>query len=262
MGTSSAVNTAVAAFFVATILIVQIRADANHSESKTTSISPLSENISPTSPTIVDIEPLPEKIFYKRIPSILSPDIFSEPDPLTYMVGKITKNRYNGRSEKTKFMNKYLIDVTLDVGYYLSSQQFPRPYVPYAKLLSSLVVCLTRLHRVSIYIGEIHQNYSGQSAEYPPAPSDISTPELRALFSTGIFSDPDIPSVLLRELLQIPEDRIRDVKADLLKLSNNQNYVEQVYYEYMTSLRIFLQSASSLSRLRYANTLIQRPTSN
>ncbi|KAL6956754.1 hypothetical protein U1Q18_044368 [Sarracenia purpurea var. burkii] len=261
MGTSSTVNAAVTAFFVATILVVRIKANADHSESQTTRISPPSQHISPTSSTIVDIEPLPGKIFCQRIPSILSPEIFSEPDPLWYMLEKVTKNRYNGKSKKIIFMKHDLIAVSLKVAYYLSSEQFPPPYVPYATLLSSLVICLTRLNSVSMYIGEIHHNYSAQF-DYPPVPSDISTPELRALLSTDIFSDPNIPSVLLKELLQIPEDRIHDVIVDLTKVLKNLNYVEQTYYGYMTSLKIFLQYASCLSRLRHANALIQRPISN
>ncbi|KAL6956753.1 hypothetical protein U1Q18_044367 [Sarracenia purpurea var. burkii] len=235
MGSSSTMYAAFAALFVTTILIVRIKADANHSESKTTSISPPSQTISPTSSTIVDIEPLPVKAFSQRIISILSPEIFLEPDPLWYMLDKVTKN---------------------------SSQQFPRPYVPYAKLLSSLVVCLIRLQKASTNVGEIHQKYSAQSADYPPAPSDISTPELRALFSADIFSDTEIPSVLLWELLQIPEDRIKNARDDLVKVLKNRNYAGHVYNEYMTSLRLFLQNGSCLARLRHANAFVQRPISN
>ncbi|KAL6956750.1 hypothetical protein U1Q18_044364 [Sarracenia purpurea var. burkii] len=244
-----------------TILIVRIKADANHSESETTSISQPPEDISPTSSTIIDIKPLPEKIIYRPIPSILSPEIFSEPDPLPIILAKVTNNGYNGDSNKIAFMRRDLNAMNHNVDYYLSDRRFPQPYVPYAKLLSSLLTCLFRLHNVSTSIGEIHRKYSAQS-DYPPAPSDISSPELRALFSTDIFSDPEIPSVLLKELLQIPENRINDVMYDLTKVLKNPNYVEQAYYEYVTSLKIFLQYASCLSRLRHANAAIQRPISN
>ncbi|KAL6956756.1 hypothetical protein U1Q18_044370 [Sarracenia purpurea var. burkii] len=217
MGTYSTGYVAAAALFVATILVVRIKADANHPESETISISPSSQNISPTSSTIVDIEPLSPKIFNTKIPAILSPDVFSEPDPLTYILAKITNNAYNGRQEAFAFINTDLITVSHSVEYLWKARKFPRPYVPYAKLLSSLVACLVQLRKVSTFIREIHQKYSANS-NYPAAPSDISTPELRDLLSTDIFSDPSIPSVLLKKLLRISEDRIYDLKKDLTNL--------------------------------------------
>ncbi|KAL6956755.1 hypothetical protein U1Q18_044369 [Sarracenia purpurea var. burkii] len=261
MGSSSTVYATVAALFVATILIVQINADVNHSESETTSISLPSQTISPTPSTIVDIEPLPVKIFFQRIPSILSPDMFSEPDPLSYILAKVTRRAYNGGRENFAYSKVYLDGVSYNVDYFLSGRKFPRPYVPYAKLLSSVVACLVRLHRVSSYIREIHLKYSANS-DYPPAPSGISTPELRALFSTDIFSDPSIPSILVKELLKISEDRMYDVKKDLTNVSKIHNYLDQKYYEYMHFLGIFLENTSYLDRARNVNAEIQRRISN
>ncbi|XP_065223888.1 uncharacterized protein LOC135848041 [Planococcus citri] len=232
MTTSSKMYAASAIFvMISTVnLIVCVKKDPNSLEDV---------NISETNQHVV--EPLSQKIYSKDVCELLSTDIFKQADPFHYLLLKASK-----------LPREKEIEIRLSLNYLLTktnANQFPPAYVPYGKILSSVLNCFGHLYSVKYSIRLI--NNPRRKYPLPPPPKVFTLdPEVSPLFSSDIFTDPNRPSVLIEKLLQVPESSYLSTAKKLISPKTHYEPKDAVYSLYSGSLSQFLQNKIASKELK------------
>ena len=228
-------------------MLIYVGADNNTSDT-TESISTAKISNEADKNAISQPDPLPASIFTPEIASLLSPEIFSQHDPLTYLYRKARRMFY--QIDKIRYtLKSTLVD-----------KKFPQPYVPYAQLLHRLLPCLADFSNVIQYMVIIR--LQSRSLMYRKPDISTSDPDLLDLYADDIFSDPNIPLCLLRKLLDIPGEEISNVSNRLKNLSFNRDF-SQMYVPYTRWIYKFLDQnlltplKRSLVRLQNRSTIEQ-----
>ncbi|XP_065224117.1 uncharacterized protein LOC135848214 [Planococcus citri] len=196
-----------------------------------------------------DIQPLPWKTFTEELSELLSPDIFSSANPFTHLLIKVIKLPYDT-------MNRIMDQIFTSLLF----KKFPQQYIPFAKLVTSIINCLYRLERVK-KITPLLQNSNQTNYLYKPLDILISAidPELSPLFSSYILSDKNPPFRVLIKLLTIPENDLPSIKIHLKDLFKNRLFPRR-YFGFVESLQIFLGQEHILQHLKKSIAEVQPTT--
>lgn len=172
---------------------------------------------------------LPPCILKRTVANILTPDIFSQANPLDYILSRATKLSKAG----IRVMDS-------DIQFFLKTDKFPQRYIPYAKVLSSLLQCLIELQNATDSIQAMHERLTSPP-DYALSP-DLTTPDpkLSSLFSLDIFYDTNPPSRLVNKLLDIPPSRIANILTRLRKLYRSNSNFSGEYHWYILHVICFI----------------------
>ncbi|XP_065225283.1 uncharacterized protein LOC135849063 [Planococcus citri] len=218
-------------------------------ETKPESSQPSHKIISTSLIGDLNIDPLPPNVFPSSTRNILTPEVFSQADPVAYFLAKTS----NFSQDEIQLLG-------LEVDYYFTRNQFPRPYYyTYAAVLTSILKCLTMLHNVRWSIETIQQ--PTRSMTFTMADISSPHPELSMLFTPDIFADANPPSVVLKKLLEIPENEMPKVMLRLKELMNGRSSGKTVRlcHNYIKYLSEFLDLCNkyALRSLRIRITRMQ-----
>ncbi|KAL6952476.1 hypothetical protein U1Q18_050922 [Sarracenia purpurea var. burkii] len=199
--------------------------------------SKYSKDVPPASANIdLESNTLSAEIFPTEIIDLLSPEIFSQPDPVLYLLKKIITLPHT----KLKAINYELTQFLL-----FQREKFPPRYLPYVQVLSNLLNVQVYLEDTKIAINKMRQ--SSTSAFISP-PTGYFSAELSELFSSDIFSDDRAPFSLIVKLTNIPKDKVEDL-SKRLKTMFIKNRIPENYKDYAKQLWIFLLNQLNLERL-------------
>ncbi|KAL6952471.1 hypothetical protein U1Q18_050917 [Sarracenia purpurea var. burkii] len=242
---------------VVTLSIPQVESDSNNfqvdeedklqTEDTDSSTKPINSSIISTK---CNNDPaaniLQGKCIKKEVLSFLPPEIFSESNPLVYFFVKAMKLQKDILQQTNFFMI-----------YYLDRYIFPRRYIPYAELASSVISCLISLENINKIIDKTQRAKALDSSSYPGALISKLDPELSTFFTDDIFSKGDPLLLLFSKLLRIPENEVSNTEIRLQKLLKNASFPPR-YSGYANCLLKFLQDETLLPRLKDNITEMQR----
>ncbi|KAL6952477.1 hypothetical protein U1Q18_050923, partial [Sarracenia purpurea var. burkii] len=183
------------------------------------------------------IKRLPWNRFTSEVSYLLSPEMFTKADPIHYLMEKTLQLSYS---------RIFSIDENLQ--YFLKlKNKFPAHYAPYAKFVAQVVRCRRDLEQVKQSIIEIRHSIALDLHSLPSV--GFWTIELPALFSSDIFSDIYPPLKLMVELMDMPEDKITELKSQLANLLKN-DQLPELYFRYAKELQTFILNRFALRGLR------------
>ncbi|XP_065225054.1 uncharacterized protein LOC135848897 [Planococcus citri] len=218
MTTSSMLLRTTLAIIIGANLIICIKTDANSKKTET------------------NVEPLPSKDFSSSLRDLLSPDVFTQADPFHYLLGKAMKYSF-----KKTLEGHYLIS---EIDSALSSNgenRFPPAYLPYAKLLSSLLPFIVYLGSVHKSIVDIQKQRKTSRGIFRIPNVNLLDPEISQFFAADVFLDTNAPMVLVDKLLNLPENSFSAVAKKLTDSAfNNREIGNDYYYSYTIKLRYLL----------------------
>ncbi|KAL6952470.1 hypothetical protein U1Q18_050916 [Sarracenia purpurea var. burkii] len=186
------------------------------------------------------------KSVQKEVRSFLSSEIFSQSNPFLYFFAKAMK-----------LQKDILRQTNFHMIFYLDHNEFPRRYIPYAELASSLISCLISLENIDKIITNMKRDDPYNYSFYRRMPISKFDPELSKLFADHIFSRANHLSRILIALLDIPDNEISNMEIRLQKLLKNDKFPMR-YLGYVKCLLKFLQNDYLLLRLKDNITEMQR----
>ncbi|XP_065223440.1 uncharacterized protein LOC135847701 [Planococcus citri] len=228
--TTSSMLRATLAILIGANLIVCIKTDAN--------------SLVDSKKTETNIEPLSSKDFSSSLRDLLSPDVFTQADPFRYLLGKTMKYSFKRTLDGYSLISK--VDQAMSSN---AKIRFPSDYLPYAKLLSSLLRFFIYLESVHTSMVEIQKRMKTSPRGFRLPDINSLDPEISQFFSPDVLSDTNTPMVLVDELLHLPGNSLSRVAEKLIDSTNNNREIGNKYYDYAIRLSHLLTGYVSKTAL-------------